>query len=100
MQRDRAHLRDIDYGGLALIALGLGSLQIMLDRGEDLDWFSSPTIQHLRAAGRRWASSAAIAWLLIVEKPVVDLRCLKDRNFGIGVVMVSASARSCIPATC
>ena len=29
------------------------------------------------------------AWLLMVEKPVVDLRCLKDRNFGVGVVMVS-----------
>ncbi len=45
VERDRAHLKDIDYGGLALIALGLGALQIMLDRGEDLDWFSSPTIQ-------------------------------------------------------
>ena len=30
-----------------------------------------------------------IAWLLLVEKPVVNLRCLKDRNFAIGVVMVS-----------
>jgi DHA2 family multidrug resistance protein len=88
VQRDRAHLRDIDYGGLALIALGLGSLQIMLDRGEDLDWFSSPTI-------RLFGLLAAIgiiggtAWLLMVEKPVVDLRCLKDRNFGVGVLMVS-----------
>src|ERR1700761_1650704 len=45
VQRDRAHVRDIDYGGLALIALGLGSLQIMLDRGEDADWFNSTQIQ-------------------------------------------------------
>jgi MFS transporter, DHA2 family, multidrug resistance protein len=88
VQRDRAHLRDIDYGGLALIALGLGSLQIMLDRGEDLDWFNSPTV-------RIFALLAAVgivggaAWLLMVEKPVVNLRCLKDRNFGVGVVMVS-----------
>ena len=88
MQRDRAHLRDIDYGGLGLIALGLGSLQIMLDRGEDLDWFSSATIRIfalLAAVG----IVGGIAWLLMVEKPVVDLRCLKDRNFGVGVVMVS-----------
>ena len=88
VQRDRAHLRDIDYGGLALIALGLGALQIMLDRGEDSDWFGSPTI-------RLFALLAAVgivggtAWLLMVEKPVVDLRCLKDRNFAVGVVMVS-----------
>jgi MFS transporter, DHA2 family, multidrug resistance protein len=88
VQRDRARLRDIDYGGLGLIALGLGSLQIMLDRGEDYDWFSSPTIKLfglLAAIG----IVGGIAWLLLVEKPVVNLRCLKDRNFGIGVVMVS-----------
>jgi len=88
VQRDRAHLRDIDYGGLALIALGLGSLQIMLDRGEDLDWFNSSTIQIfalLAAVG----IIGGVIWLLMVEKPVVDLRCLKDRNFGVGVVMVS-----------
>jgi DHA2 family multidrug resistance protein len=88
VQRDRAHLKDIDYGGLGLIALGLGSLQIMLDRGEDLDWFNSATIRIfalLAAVG----IVGGIAWLLMVEKPVVDLRCLKDRNFGVGVVMVS-----------
>jgi DHA2 family multidrug resistance protein len=88
VQRDRAHLRDIDYCGLGLIALGLGSLQIMLDRGEDMDWFSSPMIQLfglLAVVG----IVGGTAWLLMVEKPVVDLRCLKDRNFGVGVVMVS-----------
>ncbi len=88
VQHDRAHLRDIDYGGLALIALGLGALQIMLDRGEDADWFNSPTIQ-LFALLAAVGIVGGAAWLLMVEKPVVDLRCLKDRNFGVGVVMVS-----------
>ena len=88
VQRDRAHLRDIDYGGLALIALGLGALQIMLDRGEDSDWFNSPSIQ-LFALLAAVGIVGGTAWLLMVEKPVVDLRCLKDRNFGVGVVMVS-----------
>ena len=88
VQRDRAHLRDIDYGGLGLIALGLGSLQIMLDRGEDHDWFGSPPIQ-LFALLAAVGIVGGIAWLLLVEKPVVNLRCLKDRNFGVGVVMVS-----------
>ncbi|HKD76940.1 MAG TPA: DHA2 family efflux MFS transporter permease subunit, partial [Ktedonobacterales bacterium] len=88
VQRDRAHLRDIDYGGLALIALGLGALQIMLDRGEDSDWFNSPTIQ-LFALLATVGIIGGTAWLLIVEKPVVELRCLADRNFGVGVIMVS-----------
>jgi len=88
VQRDRAHLRDIDYGGLGLIALGLGSLQIMLDRGEDADWFSSPQIQ-LFAVLAALGIIGGTCWLLLVEKPVVDLRCLKDRNFAVGVLMVS-----------
>jgi len=88
VQRDRAQLRDIDTIGLALIALGLGALQIMLDRGEDSDWFASPTIQ-LYALLAAVGIAGGVAWLLLVEKPVVDLRCLKDRNFGIGVIMVS-----------
>jgi DHA2 family multidrug resistance protein len=88
VQRDRAHVRDIDYGGLGLIALGLGSLQIMLDRGEDADWFTSPAIQ-LFAVLAGIGIIGGVAWLLMVEKPVVDLRCLKDRNFGVGVLMVS-----------
>ena len=88
VQRDRAHVRDIDYGGLALIALGLGSLQIMLDRGEDLDWFNSTTIQ-LFALLAAVGIAGGAAWLLLVEKPVVNLRCLADRNFAVGVVMIA-----------
>jgi MFS transporter, DHA2 family, multidrug resistance protein len=88
VQRDRAHLRDIDYGGLALIALGLGSLQIMLDRGEDLDWFSSTSIQLFALLAAVGIIGGAV-WLLLVEKPVVNLRCLADRNFAVGVVMIA-----------
>ena len=76
MQRDRARLRDIDYGGLGLIALGLGSLQIMLDRGEDYDWFSSPTIK-LFGLLAGIGIVGGIAWLLLVEKPVVDCAALR-----------------------
>jgi DHA2 family multidrug resistance protein len=88
VRRDRARLEDIDYGGLALIALGLGSLQIMLDRGEDADWFGSPTIQ-LFALLAAVGIIGGTVWLLMVEKPIVDLRCLKDRNFAVGVLMIS-----------
>ena len=84
---DRARLIDVDYVGLSLIAIGFGALQIMLDRGEDNDWFSSPVI---RLAGLVAAASllGAVCWLLLSEKPIVDLRALGDRNFAVGSVMV------------
>ena len=85
--RARAKLRDFDYIGLGLIALGLGSLQIMLDRGEDEDWFGSPLIvvcgilAILGVAG-------AILWLLTANKPIVNLRAFSNRNFATGSLMI------------
>lgn len=87
--RDRASPREIDYTGIGLIALGLGSLQIMLDRGEDLGWLDSPVIR-LFALLAAIGIAGAVAWLLLADKPVVDLRALGDRNFGVGVITVSA----------
>ncbi len=77
----------IDYIGLGLIAIGLGSLEVMLDRGEDLDWFGSPVITMfglLAAVG----IVGATAWLLYTDKPVVNLRALGDRNFAVGSVVI------------
>jgi MFS transporter, DHA2 family, multidrug resistance protein len=75
--------RGIDGIGLGLIALGLGSLQVMMDRGEDDDWFGSPFIvlmAVLAAAGL----IGAVAWLLTAKKPIVNLRVMGDRNFALG----------------
>lgn len=81
----------IDYIGILLIAIGLGCLQVMLDRGEDDDWFKSSlicTFAVLAAAG----IVGAIYWLLYTKKPVVDLACMKDRNFALGCVTMAAFA--------
>jgi DHA2 family multidrug resistance protein len=81
----------IDYIGITLIGIGLGCLQVMLDRGEDDDWFSSGficTFAALAVAG----IVGAIYWLLYTKKPVVDLTCLKDRNFALGCVTMAAFA--------
>ncbi|MBV9249113.1 MAG: DHA2 family efflux MFS transporter permease subunit [Acetobacteraceae bacterium] len=80
--RDRARLADIDYIGLGLITVGFGGLQFMLDRGQDLDWFGSSQI---RIAALLSASclGGAVAWLLMADKPVVNLRALADRNFAV-----------------
>jgi len=88
VRRDRVRLYDIDAVGLGLIALGLGSLQIMLDRGEDADWFGSPSIR-LFGLLAVMGLVGAVCWLLLTEKPIVNLRVLSDRNFAVGVVMIA-----------
>ncbi len=82
--------RHIDFIGLFLIILGLGCLQIMLDRGEDEDWFGSRfivTTAVLAAVG----IFGAIGWLLTAKKPIVSLEVFKDRNFAMGCVCIAAT---------
>ena len=81
----------IDYIGISLIAITFACFQIMLDRGEDDDWFSSNAIRTfaiLAAVG----VATAIAWLLYTRKPVVDLRVFKDRNFALGSIAIACFA--------
>jgi len=85
----RRRRRGLDYTGLSLITLGLGSLQVMMDRGTDDDWFGSwfiVTMALLAFLG----IAGAIGWLLIARKPIVDLDVFKDRNFATGCVMITA----------
>ena len=84
---DRVRARDIDYVGLALIAVGLGSMQVMLDRGQDLDWFASAQIQILAVIAAA-SLVGAVIWLSLVAKPIVSLRALRDRNFATGGLTV------------
>jgi DHA2 family multidrug resistance protein len=80
-----------DYVGIGLIALTFAAFQIMLDRGEDDDWFSSPFIGSL-AVIAAVAAATAVAWLLYTRKPVVDLRVFKDRNFALGCIAIGCFA--------
>ena len=84
--RDRARLADMDYVGIGLIAIGFGALQFMLDRGEDLDWFGSVQIQ-LCALVATACIIGAVAWLMMTDRPVVNLRALGDRNFAVASVV-------------
>ena len=79
----------VDVVGMGLIALGLGCLQITLDRGEDEDWLGSPFIQ-VFAVLTVLGLVGAVAWLLWSRRPVVDLRVLKDRNFAVGSLLIFA----------
>jgi MFS transporter, DHA2 family, multidrug resistance protein len=72
----------IDYIGIGLISLGLGSMQIILDKGQREDWLSSNFIR-VFAVLMLTGIVAGILWELREKEPVVDLRMLKDRNFAI-----------------
>ncbi|CAB3772989.1 DHA2 family efflux MFS transporter permease subunit [Paraburkholderia humisilvae] len=80
----------IDVVGLALLITWVASLQIMLDKGKDLDWFGSPVIVALAIAA---AISFAffLIWELTEENPVVDLRLFKQRNFLGGTIAISVA---------
>jgi DHA2 family multidrug resistance protein len=81
----------IDYVGIGLIAITFAAFQIMLDRGEDVDWFQSAFIRTF-AAIAAVAAAGAVGWLLYVPKPVVDIRVLKDRNFALGCGAIASFA--------
>jgi len=79
----------IDYIGLGLLSIGLGALQIVLDKGQQEDWFSSRFIV-VFAITSAVCLIAMVFWELRQKDPVLDLRLLKDRNFSSAVFMMYA----------
>ena len=72
----------IDYVGLSLLAVGLGFLEVTLDKGQREDWLSS----HLIVASMIIAAACLVSvafWEWRHKEPVVDLRLLRDRNFSL-----------------
>lgn len=77
----------IDYWGMGLLAIAIGSLQVVLDKGQEDDWLNSPFIVTLSII-------MAVTFVLFlirelrIQDPVVDLSTLADRNFSVGVISV------------
>jgi len=77
----------IDYLSFVFIAVGLGSLEVLLNRGQRYDWFASPGIQVL-------ALTTALGLALFIwrsftaERPLVDLRVFKSRPFMVGTMLM------------
>jgi MFS transporter, DHA2 family, multidrug resistance protein len=70
----------IDYIGVGLLVVGVGALQIMLDKGQELDWFSSQfilTLAVLAAAGL----ISLVVWEWLHKDPIVDVRLFRNLNF-------------------
>ncbi|TLX63990.1 MFS transporter [Stutzerimonas nosocomialis] len=75
----------IDYIGLALLVLGVGLLQVVLDKGNDLDWFESNFIR-VSTAVSVVALVALVIWELTDKHPIIDLRLFRHRNFTFGTL--------------
>jgi DHA2 family multidrug resistance protein len=78
----------IDTVGLALLVIWVGSLQVMLDKGQELDWFHSGEVIALGVVSLVGLISFVI-WELTDKHPVVDLTLFKRRNFWAGTVATS-----------
>jgi len=82
-QERRVQGEKIDYLGLALLSLGLGSLQVVLDKGQRDDWFSSDFILTLTIVAIG-CLTALIVWEVYQERPILDLRIFRDQSFATG----------------
>src|SRR5260370_26121892 len=78
-------LKEGDWAGIVAMAIGLSALQTVLEEGNKDDWFASPLIFRLGIVAAVFLT-AFIAIELRVEKPLVNLRLLTRRNFGVGVI--------------
>jgi len=75
----------IDWAGIGLLVAGIGSLQVVLERGESEDWFSAGYIRNLSVVAA--VCLAGFIWReLTAEHPVVDLRVLKNRSLAVGTL--------------
>jgi len=89
LRQHRARGGKVDYVGIACLVVGLGAMQIVLDRGQRADWFAAPWVV--------WTSLLSGAALLVlvinelrIADPILDLRILKIKVFSVGLVLIVA----------
>ncbi len=78
----------VDYWGIGMLVVGIGSLQYVLDKGQEADWFASKSILTLAIL-----SAVTLTVLLIhewtTEHPIIDLRVFKERSYATGVFLMT-----------
>jgi DHA2 family multidrug resistance protein len=81
----------IDYIGFALLAVWLATMQIVLDKGQEADWFGAEWV--------RWFTLASVVSFLVFiwwefqsDHPLVDLHVFKNRNFTVGLILMTSLA--------
>lgn len=78
----------IDWVGIIFLAIGVGCLQIMLDKGKDLDWFESNTIISLSIVSAITLCYFAF-WTYFQKYPIVDFTFFKNSNFAFGTIAIT-----------
>ncbi|MFT3791816.1 MAG: DHA2 family efflux MFS transporter permease subunit [Rudaea sp.] len=78
----------MDYVGLATLVIGVGALQILLDKGNDEDWFNSNLIIIL-AVVSAIALAIFLVWELTDREPIVDLKLFRHNNFIMGTIAMT-----------
>jgi DHA2 family multidrug resistance protein len=81
----------IDFVGFGLLAVWLATLQIVLDKGQEADWFGANWVCWFTTVSLA-CFIGFIAWEFSVEHPLVDLRVFKNRNFAVGVILMTSLA--------
>ena len=94
----RKKMFSVDYVGLGLVATGIGALQVVLDKGEREDWFSSPFIVSFSVIAAV-AILTAVIWEYHHPHPVLDIRLFKTRNFSVACLMMFMMGASLYGAT-
>jgi len=84
----RQESRKVDYWGIGMLAVGIGALQIVLDKGQEEDWFSSNAITVLTILAAV-TLVALIVHELTTDEPIVDLRVFKERSYAVGVFLMT-----------
>ncbi len=79
---DRRLLGQMDYLGLSFLSIAMGGMQIMLDKGEENDWFASNFIRFF-AVLFVGGMIALVVWELHTDKPIINLRLFRYKNFAI-----------------
>jgi MFS transporter, DHA2 family, multidrug resistance protein len=84
----RTELRKVDYWGMGMLVVGIGALQIVLDKGQQEDWFESTFITAL-AVISVITLVALVVHELTTDDPIVDLRVFKARSYAVGVFLMT-----------
>ena len=85
-RREKAKGARVDFTGLALVASGVGCMEFFLDKGQEKDWFGDPMITTFALIAVTLLT-IFVFWEWNHDDPIVDLRLLKNRNFGTAVFL-------------
>jgi MFS transporter, DHA2 family, multidrug resistance protein len=82
--KERSKRVRVDWFGLGLVAVGFGSLQVVMDKGQEEDWFSSPFVVVFTMA-TVICLLGALVWEWAHPNPIVNIRLFRNRNFAVSV---------------